>query len=147
MSRGKRSCPYPWITINKTTVPLKSRSRVPVLSCFSKEECRLERRVLQKVRECDESNRSLTNPWARSMQTLVLQCCALCQFHVIEGQNAHDQITSDRKSKLAWSDCILCIPFGLSWSPNECWLHTCTCSASVIEKWRLGLGAPLVACN
>ena len=35
-----------------------------------------------------------------------------------------DQITSDRRFKHAWSNCILRIPHILSGSPNECWLHT-----------------------
>ena len=34
-------------------------------------------------------------------------------------------LTSDRKSKRAWSDCVPRIPFILRGSPNECWLHTC----------------------
>ena len=40
---------------------------------------------------------------------------------------------------------VLCIPFILSGSSNECWLHTC--DACVITTWRLGLRAPLVARN
>ena len=73
---------------------------------------------------------------------------ALCKFHVTDSQNAHDQITSDGRSKLAWSNCILCIPFILSASPNECcrsWLHTC--DAFIITTWRLGLRPPLAARN
>ena len=60
----------------------------------------------------------------------------------------HDQITSDRKSECEWSNRILCIPFIpfiLSGSPNECWLHTC--NACMISTRRLGLRAPLVAHN
>ena len=33
-----------------------------------------------------------------------------------------------------WSNCVLCIPYILSGSPNECWLHTC--DACVITTWR-----------
>ena len=44
-----------------------------------------------------------------------------------------------------WSKCVLCLPFILSGSPNECWLNTC--DACVITTWRLGLWAPLVACK
>ena len=66
-------------------------------------------------------------------------------FHVTNGQNTRDQITSDRRSKRAWSNCVMCIPFILSGSPNECWLHTS--DPCVITTWRLGLWAPLVACN
>ena len=43
--------------------------------------------------------------------------------------------------KQAWSNCALCIPFILSGSPKECWLHTCD---ACIISWRLGLRAPLV---
>ena len=39
----------------------------------------------------------------------------------------------------------MCIPFILSGSPNQCWLHTC--DACVITTWRLVLQAPLVALN
>ena len=74
---------------------------------------------------------------------LLLQRCALRKFQVTDGQNTRDQITSDRRSKHAWSKCFLSIPYVLSGSPNECWLHTCdTC---VIRTWRLGLRVPLVA--
>ena len=40
-------------------------------------------------------------------------------------------------------NCVFGIPFILSGSPNECWVHTC--DACVITTWRLGLPAPLVA--
>ena len=73
--------------------------------------------------------------------TLLLHRCALRKFHVTDSQNTRDQITSDRRSKRAWSNCVLCIPFILSGSPNECWLHTC--DACVTTTWRLGLRAPL----
>ena len=44
------------------------------------------------------------------VKTLSLQRCALRKFHM-KKKNTHDQITSDRKSKRAWADCFLCIPF------------------------------------
>ena len=56
-----------------------------------------------------------------------------------------DQITSDKGSKRAWANCVLYIPFILSGSPNECWLHTR--DACVITTSKLGLRAPLVARN
>ena len=68
-----------------------------------------------------------------------------CKFHVKDRQNMLNQITSDRRSKRAWSKCILCIPYILSESPNECWLYTC--DACVITTWRLRLQAPLVTRN
>ena len=40
-------------------------------------------------------------------------------------KNTNDQILSDRRSKHARSNCVLCISCILSGSPNECWLHTC----------------------
>ena len=68
-----------------------------------------------------------------------------CKFHVTDGQNMLNQITSGRRSKSAWSKYILCIPYILSGSPNECWLHPCdTC---VITTWRLQLRAPLATRN
>ena len=42
------------------------------------------------------------------------------------------------KKSYAWSHCVWYIPFLLSGSPKDCWLHT---------TWRLGLLAPLVARN
>ena len=41
--------------------------------------------------------------------------CVLVKIYVI---------TSDTKSKCTWSKCVLCIPYILCGSPNEC-LHTC----------------------
>ena len=37
----------------------------------------------------------------RRIKTLLLQRCALRKFHVADGQNTRDQITSDGRSKLA----------------------------------------------
>ena len=68
-----------------------------------------------------------------------------CKFHMTDGQNILNQITSGRRSKHAWSKCILCIPYIPSGSPNKCWLHTC--DARVITTWRLRLRAPLVTRN
>ena len=76
------------------------------------------------------------------VKTLLLQHCALHKYQVIDGQNMCDLITSDRRSKREWSNHVLCIPFILSESANECWLHTC--DACVITTWRLGFWAPLV---
>ena len=50
----------------------------------------------------------------------------------VEGPNARDLS-------------VLCSPFILSGSPNECWLQTC--DACLITAWRLTLRAPLVARN
>ena len=47
--------------------------------------------------------------WSR-VKTLLLLRGALSKFHVIEDQNARDQITSDRLCKRAWSDFGKCIP-------------------------------------
>ena len=55
---------------------------------------------------------------------------ALCRFLVTDGQNTCDHITRCRRSKPARSNCILCIPFILSGSPNKIMLATysCTCN-------------------
>ena len=78
-------------------------------------------------------------------KTLLLQRCALRTFHLTDGQNTSDKLTSDRRSKRTWLNCVLCIPFILSGSPNESWLHTS--DACVITTWILGLRFPLVACS
>ena len=49
------------------------------------------------------------------------------------------------RSTSEWSNCVLCIPFILSGSPNEFWLHTY--DACTITTRRLGLQAPPVARN
>ena len=74
-----------------------------------------------------------------------LSTFALCMFHAKGAQNASDQITSDRRFKRAWSDCVLFISFILVESPNERWLHTYR--ACVIVTMRSGLRAPLIASN
>ena len=67
----------------------------------------------------------------------LLQHCPLHKFHMTDGQNMHDQITSDQRSKCVRPKCVMCIPFILSGSPHEYWLHICdTC---IIKTWRLGL--------
>ena len=75
----------------------------------------------------------------------VLYFMYTCKFHVTDGQNMLNQITSGRRSKRAWSKCILCILYILSGSPNKCWLHPC--DACVITTWRLRLRAPLATHN
>ena len=62
---------------------------------------------------------------------------ALRRCLVTYGQNTRDQITMGRTAKRASPNCVLCIPFILSGSPNNCWLHTC--DACVITTWRIGL--------
>ena len=62
-----------------------------------------------------------------------------------DGQNMREQSRRGRRSKHAQSNCILCIPFILSGSPNKFWLHTC--DACIIRTWRLVLQAPLVTSN
>ena len=44
-----------------------------------------------------------------NFKTLLRQHCALHEFHMTNGQNTLDQITSDRRSKRGWSNCILYI--------------------------------------
>ena len=68
------------------------------------------------------------------VETRLLHCWALGKFHVKDSQSMPDQIMSDRRSKHAWSNCVLCIPFIVSGSPNEYWLHKC--DACVIKTWR-----------
>ena len=69
---------------------------------------------------CKYKHNKKLKTWKRR---LLVQRCALRKFHVTDGQNTRDQITSDRRSKRAWSKCVLCIPYILSRSLNECWLH------------------------
>ena len=89
--------------------------------------------------------------WSAGWQQLegqnvfAIQCCALHKFHMTEGQHMLDQITSGRMSKCVWLKCVLCIPYILSGSPNECCLHPH--DECIITTWRLGWRAPLVARN
>ena len=48
----------------------------------------------QKITECGQQR------W--KVKTLLLQRCALRKFHVPDGQNTRDQITSDGRSKRAF---------------------------------------------
>ena len=88
--------------------------------------------------------KGLRRQWSE-VQTLLLQRNAFCKFHLTVGQNRRDHITRRRRSKRVRSNFVLCIPFLLSGSPNEWWLHTC--EACAITTWGLGLRAPLVARN
>ena len=86
----------------------------------------------QRLRSAGDNDR-------RSKGALVVLC--VC-FKWQTVKYTRDQITSNRRSKHAWSNYVICIPFILSGSPNERWLHKC--DACVITLWRLGLRAPLV---
>ena len=104
------------------------------------------------IRPCETSNNQRLRSAGdndRKVKTLLLQRCALRKFHVrvTVGQNTRDQITSDRRSKRAWSKCVLCIPHIPSGSPSESLPHTG--DACVIWglglTWGLELRAPLAA--
>ena len=77
---------------------------------------------------------------ATTVKTLLLQRCALRKFHVTNGQNLCEQVTSDRRSK--FHSFLVEVQTN---ALNECWLHMC--DACVITTWRLGLQAPLVTRN
>ena len=63
--------------------------------------------------------------------------CALCRFHVTDGQNAYYQITNDSRLKCAWSNCVLRIPFILSRSPMYAgYIHA---THAWLKTGRLGL--------
>ena len=65
------------------------------------------------------------------------KCCALRRFHMTDGQNACYQITNDRRSKCAWSNCVLHIPFILSGSPMYAgYIHA---THAWLKTGRLGL--------
>ena len=65
------------------------------------------------------------------------KCCALCRFHMTDGQNACYQITNDRRSKCAWPNCVLHIPFILSGSPMYAgYIHA---THAWLKTGRLGL--------
>ena len=49
---------------------------------------------------CKYKSHKKLKTWKR---WLLVQRCALRKFHVTDGQNTRDQITSDRRSKRAWS--------------------------------------------
>ena len=80
---------------------------------------------------------------ARSRQTPSLLHCAFRRFHVIEGKNPRDQITSDRRCKHSWSDCILMhsIHSLVKGQKNVGYIRGQTCCACLITTWRLGLRA------
>ena len=62
-----------------------------------------------------------------------------------DGQNTRDQITRDRRSKRAWSKCVLCVPYN-----NHSQWKSKLMLATYLRRMRnnnLGLWAPPVACN
>ena len=67
---------------------------------------------------------------------LLLQRCASRALHATNDQTTCDQIARDRKSKRAWSYCVLCIPFIPSGSPNEYWLPFS--SPEPVVSWSRG---------
>ena len=55
-----------------------------------------------------------------NFKTLLHQHYALHEFHVTNGQNTCDEITSDRRSKRRWSNCILYIdPIQFLWKSKR----------------------------
>lgn len=55
-----------------------------------------------------------------NFKTLLRQHYALHEFHVTNGQNTRDEITSDRRSKRRWSNCILYIdPIHFPWKSKQ----------------------------
>ena len=102
---------------------------------------RISRREANKVFYwIEDSSKTSNNQRLRSAgdnETLFLHRCASRKFHMIDSQNTLDQMTSHRGSKSEWLNWIICIPFIISWSPNESWLHKCDACAKT--TWRLGL--------
>ena len=90
---------------------------------------------------------------ARSKQTPSLLRCAFRRFHVREGKNARDQITSDRRSKHTWSDCILMHSIHSKWKFKRMLSMGHTCCACLKTTWRwcrlraTTFGAPPVTRN
>ena len=63
-----------------------------------------------------------SNNWrSKCSQMLLLQHCT-CECHLWSKYMVSDY--DGRRSKRAWPNCVLCIPFMFSGIPNECWLHT-----------------------
>ena len=91
--------------------------------------------LASRLREC--------RPDRSKIKTLLLQRGILSKFHLVEGQNARDQVTTDKRFKRSSSEFILCISLTLSGSLNECWLHSN--HASVTITWRLGLYAFIIS--
>ena len=57
------------------------------------------------------------------VDTLLPQRWAFQKFQVIEGQNVHDQMVNDTRSKV--HEYTLCTPFILSGSQEKCGLYIC----------------------
>lgn len=104
--------------------------------------------VLSRVTSLAISNRELASrlrecrPDRSKIKTLLLQRGILSEFHLVEGQNARDQVTTDKRFKRSSSEFILCISLILSRSLNECWLHSN--HARLTITWRLGLYAIII---
>ena len=68
--------------------------------------------------------------------TVLLSECHLWSKYMVSDYDG-------RRSKRAWPNCVLCIPFMFSGIPNECWLHTWdTCNNNLEirimgSSWRM----------
>ena len=57
-----------------------------------------------------------------------------CENFIIEVKTTHDYVTSERRSKCAWIDCVLCIPFIVGWWKSKGMLATytlCMCNKNL----------------
>lgn len=72
-----------------------------------------------------------------STREISLLRCAFRKFQVREGKNARDQITSDRRPKHTWSDCILMHSIHSKWKFKRMLSMGHTCCACLKTTWRL----------
>ena len=73
-----------------------------------------------------------------NFKTLLRQHYTLHEFHVTNGQNTHDQITSDRRSKRGWSNCILYIdPIQFLWKSKQILATNMQCMRNSNQEIRI----------
>ena len=112
------------------------------MGCRITRQCSLKRYCITNATSNNQRLRSAGDNDGR-LKSFFSNAVLCVSFKWQMDRSTRVQITSDRRSKRAWSNCVVYIPFILNGSPTECWLHTY--NACVITTWRLRLRAPLVA--
>ena len=75
-----------------------------------------------------------------------IRWCTLLNLSHDRWSNMRDQITSERRSKLAWSYCF-CAFHSFIVEVQTMLATYSKCCSCIVATWRLGLRAPLDACN
>ena len=93
------------------------------MGCWITRQCSLKRYCITNATSNNQRLRSAGDNDGR-LKSFFSNAVLCVSFKWQMDRSTRVQITSDRRSKRAWSNCIMCIPFILNGSPTECWLNT-----------------------